>query len=133
MKLLVKSVILALALLGIVLGGFRYMDYLENPKSSFSSIAEMKASGLVDAGWLPGYLPRTASQIEERHNIDTNEVWASFRYAVGDVQSVETACEKIVENDRGKKYLCPPVDTRTTTIVLGNDGSGYYQSNYNGI
>ena len=72
MKLLVKSVILALALLGIVLGGFRYMDYLENPKSSFSSIAEMKASGLVDAGWLPGYLPRTASQIEERHNIDTN-------------------------------------------------------------
>lgn len=133
MKHLVKSVILALALLGVVLGGVRYMEYIENPKSSFPSIAEMEASGLVDAGWLPGYLPSSASQIEERHNIDTNEVWASFRYTVGDVKSVESECEKIAENDRGKKYLCPPVDTRTITIILGNDGNGYYQSNYNGI
>jgi len=133
MKILVKSVIIALALLGVVLGGVRYMEYMENPKSSFPSISEMEASGLVDAGWLPGYLPSSASQIEERHNIDTNEVWASFRYTIGDVKSVEAECEKIAENDRGRKYLCPPVDIRTTTIILGNDGNGYYQSNYNGI
>ena len=133
MKPLVKSVILALALLGFVLGGFLYLAYMENPKSSFPSIAELEASGLVDAGWLPGYLPRSANQIEERHNIDTNEVWASFRYKVGDVQTVESMCEKIAENDRGKKYLCPPLDTRTTTIILRSDGSGYYNSYDNGI
>jgi hypothetical protein len=104
------------------------MEYMENPKSRFSSIAEMEASGLVETGWLPGYLPRSAFQIEERHNIDTNEVWASFRFKIGDVDSVESKCEKIAENDRGKKYLCPPLDTRTTTIILSNDGVGYYKS-----
>ena len=70
------------------------MAYMENPKSSFPSIAELEASGLVVAGWLPGYLPRSAYQIEERHNIDTNVVWASFRYKVGDIESVESKASR---------------------------------------
>ena len=133
MKLLIKSVVVALALLGVVLGLFRYIEYTENPRSSFSSIAEMEASGLVEAGWLPEYLPPSAFQIEERHNIDTNEVWASFRYEVNDVQSVEAVCEIIAENNRGCKYLCPPLDSRTSTIILGDDGNGYYRSYYSDI
>lgn len=133
MKSLAKFLVGALALMGIVLGGIQYLKYMENPKSKFSSITEMEASGIVDAGWLPGYLPQTANQIEERHNIDTNEVWISFRYMAGDEKSVESECEKIVENDKGKKYLCPPLNERTTTIILRSDGTGYYRSHYNGI
>ena len=133
MRAIVVTLTLILALLGVVLGALRYMDYTENPRSSFASFAEMKTAGMVASGWLPEFLPESATHIEESHNIDTNRVWASFKYRVDDLQSVERACKKIAENNRGKKYLCPPLDTRTSTIILGSDGAGYYLSYENGI
>ena len=133
MRAIVVTITLILALLGVVLGALRYMDYAENPRSSFASLAEMEAAGMVASGWLPEFLPESATHIEESHNVDTNRVWASFKYRVGDLQSVEGACKKVAENNRGKKYLCPPLDTRTSTIILGSDGAGYYLSYENGI
>lgn len=133
MRAVAIVVTLILAFLGVVLGALRYLDYTENPRSSFTSFAEMEAAGMIAAGWLPKFLPRSATHIEESHHIDTNTVWASFKYQVGDLQAVEGACEKIVENKQGKKYLCPPLDTRTSTIILDNNGTGYYLSYENGI
>jgi hypothetical protein len=121
------------AALGVVLAALRYMEYTENPKSAFESYEEMERSGLIAAGWLPQYLPSSATNIEESHNIDTNRVWAAFRYQVGDLDSVESACNRIAENDLGKKFLCPPFGKRTSTLVLRNNGEGYYLSYENGI
>ena len=133
MKSLTLVIALTLAILGVVLAALRYMEYTENPKSTFGSYEEIERSGLIARGWLPHYLPPTATDIEESHNLDTNRAWAAFRYQVGDLDAVETACNRIAENDLGKKYLCPPFDSRTSTLVLRNDGEGYYLSYENGI
>lgn len=133
MRAIAITITFIFALLGVALGALRYMDFAENPRSSFASFAEMEAAKMIESGWLPEFLPKSATDIEESHNIDTNRVWASFKYQVGDLQSVEGACKKVAENNRGKKYLCPPLDTRTSTIILGSDGAGYYLSYENGI
>jgi hypothetical protein len=133
MRAVAVTITLIFALLGVALSALRYMDFTENPRSSFVSFAEMEAAGMIAAGWLPEFLPKSATHIEESHNIDTNRVWASFKYRVGDLQSIEASCKKIAENNLGKKYLCPPLDTRTSTVILGNDGAGYYLSYENGI
>lgn len=133
MRAIAITITFIFALLGVALGALRYMDFAENPRSSFASFAEMEAAKMIESGWLPEFLPKSATDIEESHNIDTNRVWASFKYQAGDLQSVEGACKKVAENNRGKKYLCPPLDTRTSTIILGSDGAGYYLSYENGI
>jgi hypothetical protein len=133
MKSFALVITLPLAALGIVLAVLRYMEYTENPKSAFESYEELERSGLIARGWLPQYLPPSATNIKESHNLDTNRVWATFRYQLGDLSSVESACNRIAESDLGKKFLCPPFGTRTSTVVLRNDGEGYYLSYENGI
>ena len=125
--------VLLFAVLGIALSALLSLKYLEKPRSTFASFANMEAAGMIDAGWLPDYLPKSAVNIEERHDLDTNEVWASFAYHPGDVEAVRGVCTKIAENDRGSKYICPPFDARTSTIVLTKNGTGYYRSYPNGI
>ena len=124
---------LALALLGVFLSVFQYLHFIENPRGTYASYAEMEQSGLIARGWLPNYLPTSATDIEESHNIDTNRVWAAFKYHVGDVGSVESSCKQVAQNELGTKYLCPPFDTQTATVVLRNNGEGYYLRYENGI
>jgi len=133
MKSLALVFALPLAVLGVILTALRYMEYTENPKYTFGSYKEIERSGLIARGWLPHYLPPSVTDIKESHNLDTNRVWAAFRYRVGDLDSVESSCNLIAENNLGKKFLCPPFDTRTSTLVLSNDGEGYYLSHKNGI
>lgn len=121
------------ALAGLVFGGLFLLDYLERSRSYFATFAEMEAAGMMSRGWLPEYLPRSASEIQEGHDIDTNMVWALFRYQPGDVEAVEAACRMITSNERGWKYLCPPFDSRSSTLVLWRDGTASYLSYVHGI
>jgi hypothetical protein len=122
-----------LAFVGVALSTLFYLDYLERPRSYFSTFAEMEGAGMLAAGWLPEFLPRSAVEIQEGHDVDTNEVWASFKYQVGDNGAVEAACEVIASNDRAAKYLCPPLDARTSIVILGRDGTAHYFSYAHGI
>jgi len=133
MKSFALVITLPLAALGIVLAVLEYMEYTESAKFAFESYEELERSGLIAQGWLPQYLPSSVTNIEESHNPDTNRVWATFRYQAGDSNSVESACNRIAESDLGKKFICPPFSTRTSTMVLRNNGEGYYLSYENGI
>lgn len=133
MKSFALVIILIFAMLGVLWVALQYMEYTENPRSTFASYEEIERSGLIARGWLPWYLPHSVTEIEESHNLDTNRVWASFRYRVTDLDAVESTCKRIAENGQGKKYLCPPYEARTSTLVLRNDGEGYYLSYQNGI
>ncbi len=44
----------------------------ETPESSFANYKETVASGLIERGWIPDWLPETAANIREKHNLDTN-------------------------------------------------------------
>ncbi len=128
-KALVFVLVLFLALLGVVLIAFQYLGYGER-RYNFASYAEMEAAGMIDTGWLPSYLPKSSMNIKHGHDIDTNDSWASFRYQVGDIQSVESVCEVVAQTLRGQKYLCPPSEAEPSIIILRADGSGYYRMLY---
>jgi hypothetical protein len=54
--------------------------FWERPESSYSSFADAKRGGAVDKGWIPAWLPSSATDIREMHDIDTNESMLTFTY-----------------------------------------------------
>lgn len=40
---------------------------------SYPSLAEARADGAIERGWLPAFLPASSRDIAEIHNLDTNE------------------------------------------------------------
>lgn len=52
----------------------------ERGERYFRDLSEARAAGAVERGWVPGLLPKSAFQIRERHDLDTNEVWGAFRF-----------------------------------------------------
>lgn len=124
---------MALASVGVILSFAQYMSYQERPRSFFATYADAKAAGMFSKGWLPSYLPRSAKNINEGHDLDTNEVWASFEFDVSDIASVESECRLVVETLNGKKFLCPPFKEETATLIMRSDGNGYYARNQSRI
>lgn len=51
---------------------------IETPIDEYSSIAEARAAGAFERGWLPDFLPPGAIHLREVHDIDTNERWLAF-------------------------------------------------------
>ncbi len=46
-------------------------------------------------GWIPEYLPEEAVNIQERHNLDSNEGWGKFSFNEIDLLRVESDWERI--------------------------------------
>ncbi len=133
MKNVLLTIFVLLALLGVISSALMLMKYLESSKNEFATFEEMKEAGLIQKGWLPDYFPKSATNIREGHNIDTNRVWATFKYESSDLQSIEAQCKEIAKSPAGKKFLCPPYETETTTMVLRVNGEGNLLRYENGI
>jgi hypothetical protein len=54
--------------------------FWERPESSYSTFAEAERSGAVEKGWIPAWVPSSATNIREMHDIDTNESMLAFTY-----------------------------------------------------
>lgn len=44
----------------------------EQPRSAYESFGEAEKAGAVARGWIPSYVPASASSIVEVHDIDVN-------------------------------------------------------------
>jgi hypothetical protein len=117
-------VLVVLALVGVCALGLFGLAHFENPSSRFGTYEELRASGLIERGWIPEQLPRSATAIEESHDIDTNLGSASFKYRVGDTAAADEGCQLLHKVKEGRKYLCPPFGRQTTILVLRSDGTG---------
>lgn len=112
---------------------FIYLTNSETRTLNFSNYDEMVNSGIIEAGWVPSYLPKSSVEIFEQHNIDSNRVDISFKYDIGEKIEVEELCTNIVRNENGSKYVCPPYVGRNSILTLRTDGTGYYSSEYDGL
>ncbi len=119
--------------ISVVLSAILLMDYVENVNTDFSDYDEMQASGIIERGWIPGYLPKSSKNISEHHNIDSNIVRVSFDYDINEKLEIVSLCKKISSNKRGNKYICPPYSGKTSVLTLRKDGTGFYQSQYDGL
>ena len=61
---------------------------------TYATYGDAIAAGAQRRGWLPSFVPATATDIREVHDIDTNTQWLRFRVPVGDT-SVGTGAERI--------------------------------------
>jgi hypothetical protein len=76
MKTAALIALVVLALIGVFALGVFGVAHFENPSSRFSTYEELKGSGLIERGWVPEFLPRSATDIAESHDVDTNRGWA---------------------------------------------------------
>ena len=114
------SIVLGSALVFTVLA-FEFFLTSERPKSKFSSYEEVKASGLIEKGWIPPFIPESSFNIKEQHDLDTNTVTMSFEYDVNDKEKTKAACvsERNIENGIELKCVYYLSDV---TIELFNNG-----------
>ncbi len=60
--------------------------------SRYRSFEKASEDGAFESGWLPRTLPRSAWDILEVHNLDTNEIWIVFRYRDNSIEELTNAC-----------------------------------------
>jgi len=79
-------IIVGAILVGLAIGvAIVARDVIELPVEHYATFAEAEADGAIEQGWLPAYLPRSASGIREVHDLDTNARWVAFRAAPVDL------------------------------------------------
>jgi hypothetical protein len=119
----------------VLIGALAVLDFacerLENPRAHFDTYAEMESAGWIERGWIPTYLPRSATDIDETHDIDTNEVSVVFRFDPGDTQTTRTVCRLSAQTPEGLEFLCPPFEHERNVMKLGSDGTGRFSSSQN--
>jgi hypothetical protein len=114
--------ILVLALLGCQ----------EAYESHYPDRAAAVADGAIARGWLPEWLPQTATDIHEWHDLDTNSSKASFRYEAGDAPKLPLGCQasSVVPEEAAEarasgqsfeSYACPDQATARGVLLVAVD------------
>jgi len=67
----------------------------ETSTARYATREEAAKDGAILRGWLPEWLPASASEIYETHDLDTNKSSAFFRYAPGDEPKLPSACQAV--------------------------------------
>lgn len=103
-----------------------WCHYAENPKSKFVNYGEAEKSGIMSAGWIPTYIPKSSFDINETHNLDTNKVKMSFKYKLGDIGDVKANCpnSKVIEG--GTEYQCEYFNNKVTIKLYSNGTAELY-------
>jgi hypothetical protein len=130
MKNIVLAITSAISIFAIL---FIVFAYFERPTSNFKNYEEMVASGIIDAGWVTKHIPKSAHDISEQHDLDTNKVDVYFKYEASESEMAVDGCTLIVQNQIGKKYICPPLEGKSSILTLRHDGVGMYQSVRDGL
>jgi len=63
---------------------------------NFANLTDALQKGaLHEGGWLPKFLPPSASDIKLRSNIDTNEIWVAFAWDGTERGALASQCQAI--------------------------------------
>ena len=75
-----KKIILGLLIIiGLVYFIFSYF-YIDVQINKYADIETVREQQAIEKGWIPSILPLSAYEITETHDIDTNEIFGSFKY-----------------------------------------------------
>ena len=110
-----------------------FIPYLEQSSAKFENYSDLIGSGLIEKGWVPKYIPKSATNIHEKHKLDSNIVEMDFNYDPNEIKVLLNSCKLVVKNNIGKKFICPPFEGQTSILTLRNDGVGYYSSQSDGL
>jgi hypothetical protein len=79
MKQYINFIFLAFVILFLIFLIFiKKIDTVSNSYKNYEELISIP--NILNTGWIPNWLPKSAFNIEESHNIDTNEVWLIFNF-----------------------------------------------------
>lgn len=64
-------------------------------ESRYADLVAADDDGARGRGWIPRFVPASAHDIIERHNIETNEIWLTFRKDEKELGGIADRCEEI--------------------------------------
>ena len=68
---------------------------LERPTSHYETYSDAVAEGAIVRGWLPEWTPRSASDIIEAHDLDSNKVMIRATIQTSEPVDLPSWCERI--------------------------------------
>lgn len=94
MKRNVLIVILFLSGLLFLFWIYIRMDIIDITYPNYDAV--IQAGALGKGKWIPEFLPRSAVNIRETHNIDTNEEWLFFNFNYStDIENLGKSCKQV--------------------------------------
>jgi len=67
----------------------------ETPEVYYPGYEVAISSDAIVRGWIPVWLPKSAIEIREKHNLDTNQSMLAFRFNGSEKVEVASGCERI--------------------------------------
>ena len=72
--------------------GLAVLHRIENPKTKYDKYQAVVADDAIGRGWIPSFLPESATDITEQHSIDTNVGYVTFTADLVDVRAIRADC-----------------------------------------
>ena len=63
-------------------------------RGEFPDLAQARAAGEVERGWIPSWVPEEARAIKEVHNLDSGMRWVAFMLEPGTVEALRAILER---------------------------------------
>jgi hypothetical protein len=70
----------------------------------YDNLQQVKEDKAIEKGWVPALIPPSAYDIEETHDIDTNQLFGRFYYKKKDEETLMNALSSFPENNG--TYTC---------------------------
>ena len=82
----------------------------EIKESFYLNFEEIQKDRIIERGWVPDIIPKSAKSIYERHNIDTNEIWLRFNADREDLKLLEKQIMILNSKEEGTVGIFPQKD-----------------------
>ncbi len=80
----------------------------ERPEISYRSMSEAVQHGAIDSGWIPEWIPASATSIHEIHDLDTNASMMVFEMPAGSTWPLPSHCHPVSVAGIGGMPFSPP-------------------------
>jgi len=119
-----KVLFILFVLIALMFTAIWLMYYSETHKSYFDNYEQLKKSELIQKGWVPSFIPRSAYDIHETHKVDVARVNVRFRFRPGDTKEIEASCNKMKTDDINTQYYRCKHGNDMVIVRLSSDGKG---------
>jgi len=91
--------------------------------NKYPDIDTVKQDKAIEQGWIPAILPESAYEIAETHNLDTNELFGSFRYKERDEKGLLASLKAVPESNLTYvwNHFLFKIDTEKNRVKYRND------------
>lgn len=90
-----EQMLRAITYLVILVAVFAVSGCDETRETYYPTYRAAVSAGAISRGWIPGWLPKSARDIHEKHDIATNQRMLAFRFNGSERVAVGNVCEPI--------------------------------------